>query len=154
MEVQTWRQIEFFSSWTIMAYRTPWRSICAMGYEVAAFDNGSAATGRLAKGHSFGLAPPDIMLPGVDGFALFEHMQRYGIPVVYMTAKTDSESEVKGLRDGAEDYIVRSFEVIRLKRYWHRTAEQNLPLRRYFGGHGQPHHDQRRRTRGVAADGV
>ena len=56
----------------------------------------------------------DIMLPGIDGFELFSHMEKYNIPVIYMTAKTDSASEVKGLRDGAEDYIVKPFEVVTL----------------------------------------
>ena len=51
----------------------------------------------------------DIMLPGMDGFELFSYMEKYKIPVIYMTAKTDTGSEVRGLRDGAEDYIVKPF---------------------------------------------
>lgn len=85
-----------------------------VGYEVAAFDDGNEAAASLEKDHSFDLALLDIMLPGLDGFALFALMQKYNIPVIYMTAKTDSESEVRGLKEGAEDYIVKPFEIVTL----------------------------------------
>lgn len=85
-----------------------------VGYEYTLFDDGQKAADYLSKDHSFDLALLDIMLPGIDGFDLFSHMEKYNIPVIYMTAKTDSASEVKGLRDGAEDYIVKPFEVVTL----------------------------------------
>lgn len=85
-----------------------------VGYEYMVFDDGRKAAEYLLKDHSFDLALLDIMLPGMDGFALFSHMEKYNIPVIYMTAKTDSESEVRGLRDGAEDYIVKPFEMVTL----------------------------------------
>ncbi len=85
-----------------------------VGYEYMVFDDGSKAAEYLVKDHSFDLALLDIMLPGLDGFELFSHMEKYNIPVIYMTAKTDSESEVRGLRDGAEDYIVKPFEMVTL----------------------------------------
>lgn len=84
------------------------------GYEYMLFDDGKAAADALSNDHTYDLALLDIMLPGMDGFALFSYMEKYHIPVIYMTAKTDSESEVRGLRDGAEDYIVKPFEVITL----------------------------------------
>lgn len=79
------------------------------------FDDGQKAADYLSSDHSFDLALLDIMLPGIDGFELFSHMEKYNIPVIYMTAKTDSASEVKGLRDGAEDYIVKPFEVTMMR---------------------------------------
>lgn len=85
-----------------------------VGYEYMIFDDGKDAAEHLAQDHSFDLALLDIMLPGMDGFALFSCMEKYNIPVIYMTAKTDSESEIRGLRDGAEDYIVKPFEVVTL----------------------------------------
>ena len=96
-----------------------------VGYEVMVFGDGSTAAAYLAQDHSFDLALLDIMLPGIDGFELFAHAERYGIPVIYMTAKTDSESEVRGLRDGAEDYIVKPFEIVEL------LARVEVVLRRY-----------------------
>lgn len=100
-----------------------------VGYEVVTFDDGSDAAASLEHDHSFDLALLDIMLPGIDGFALLGHMKQHDIPVVYMTAKTDSESEVKGLRDGAEDYIVKPFEVVtllvRIEKVLERTGRLN-----------------------------
>ncbi|MBR1855263.1 MAG: response regulator, partial [Lachnospiraceae bacterium] len=63
-----------------------------VGYEYMVLDDGRKAAEYLLKDHSFDLALLDIMLPGMDGFALFSHMEKYNIPVIYMTAKTDSES--------------------------------------------------------------
>ena len=85
-----------------------------VGYDYLVFDDGKKAVAYLEKDHSFDLALLDIMLPGMDGFELFSYMEKYNIPVIYMTAKTDSESEVRLLRDGAEDYIVKPFEVVTL----------------------------------------
>ena len=60
------------------------------------------------------LALLDIMLPGKDGFALMEDLKRVGIPVICLTAKDDVISKVHGLKGGAEDYIVKPFEVLEL----------------------------------------
>ena len=85
-----------------------------VGYEVVFFDDGGIASDSLKTDHSYDLALLDIMLPGMDGFELFARMEKYNIPVIYMTARTDSESEVRGLRDGAEDYIVKPFAIVTL----------------------------------------
>ena len=45
------------------------------GYEYVAIDDGTKAANYLSKDHSFDLAVLDIMLPGIDGFALMEYMQ-------------------------------------------------------------------------------
>ncbi len=100
-----------------------------VGYECAVFDDGAEAAAALESDHAYDLALLDIMLPGIDGFELFGYMEKYNIPVIYMTAKTDSESEVKGLRDGAEDYIVKPFEVVtllvRIEKVLKRTGRLN-----------------------------
>ena len=100
-----------------------------VGYECTVFDDGAEAATALENDHAYDLALLDIMLPGIDGFALFAYMEKYNIPVIYMTAKTDSESEVKGLRDGAEDYIVKPFEVVtllvRIEKVLKRTGRLN-----------------------------
>jgi DNA-binding response OmpR family regulator len=54
------------------------------------------------------------MLPGLDGFELMGYMKHHDIPVIYLTAKADLDSKVQGLRDGAEDYIVKPFEILEL----------------------------------------
>lgn len=102
-------------------------------YEYMAFTNGREAADYLEKDHSFDIALLDIMLPGIDGFALYPYMEKYNIPVIYMTAKTDCESEVRGLRDGAEDYIVKPFEIItllvRIEKVLERTGRLNRVYR-------------------------
>ena len=89
-------------------------NLTAVGYEVVAFADGGEAAASLEADHSYDLALLDIMLPGIDGFQLFRLTEQYNIPVIYMTARTDSESEVRGLRGGAEDYIVKPFEIVTL----------------------------------------
>lgn len=103
------------------------------GYDCSLFDDGRKAADALTDDHAYDLALLDIMLPGIDGFTLFGCMERYGIPVIYMTAKTDSESEIRGLRDGAEDYVVKPFDVqtlmVRIEKVLRRTGRLNTVYR-------------------------
>ena len=85
-----------------------------VGYDCTVYNDGAEAAQALLNEHSYDLALLDIMLPGMDGFDLLEHMEKYNIPVIYLTARTDSESEVRLLRGGAEDYIVKPFEMVTL----------------------------------------
>lgn len=104
-----------------------------VGYDVVFFDDGGIASDSLKTDHSYDLALLDIMLPGMDGFELFARMEKYNIPVIYMTARTDSESEVRGLRDGAEDYIVKPFAIVtllvRIEKVLARTGRLNQVYR-------------------------
>ena len=84
------------------------------GYEVVPVLDGNEVEGTLEKEEDFDLALLDIMLPGKDGFELLGVMKEHGIPVIYITAKADVNSKIKGLRSGAEDYIVKPFEVLEL----------------------------------------
>lgn len=88
----------------------------AAGYEpLPLFDGVSAAQG-IAEGtfDDAALALVDVMLPGKDGFALMEDLQAAQIPVIYLTARDDVLSKVHGLKSGAEDYIVKPFEILEL----------------------------------------
>lgn len=104
-----------------------------VGYDYMVFDDGAKAAAYLADDHAFDLALLDIMLPGIDGFELFSYMEKYNIPVIYMTAKTDSASEIKGLMDGAEDYIVKPFDMltlmVRIEKVLRRTGKLNTIYR-------------------------
>ena len=104
-----------------------------VGYDYTLFGDGRKAVDSLAQDHAYDLALLDIMLPGVDGFELFAYMEKYSIPVIYMTAKTDSASEIKGLRDGAEDYIVKPFDMltlmVRVEKVLRRTGRLNTVYR-------------------------
>ena len=67
----------------------------------------------------------DVMLPGMDGFSLFEKIRCRNIPVIFLTAKGELSDRVKGLRLGADDYIVKPFEPLEL------LARIETVLRRY-----------------------
>ncbi|NLB41742.1 MAG: response regulator transcription factor, partial [Clostridiales bacterium] len=84
------------------------------GYDYRVFANGQEVADSLEVDHSYDVALLDIMLPGIDGFELLRYMKQYNIPVIYITAKDDTASEIKGLRDGAEDYIVKPFDILTL----------------------------------------
>ena len=98
------------------------------GYEVVPVLDGNEVEGTLEKEEDFDLALLDIMLPGKDGFELLGVMKKYGIPVIYITAKADVNSKIKGLRSGAEYYIVKPFEVlellVRVEKVLERTGKQ------------------------------
>lgn len=85
-----------------------------VNYETTIFYDGEEAAKEIKCNHDYDLALLDIMLPGMDGFELSKIMENYNIPVIFLTAKDDVNSKVKGLRGGAEDYIVKPFEVLEL----------------------------------------
>jgi len=84
------------------------------GYEAIPFFDGEEFSRHLKEQDEYDLALLDIMLPGKDGFELLEELKEHKIPVIYLTAKGDLPSKVKGLRSGAEDYIVKPFEMLEL----------------------------------------
>lgn len=91
----------------------------AMNLKVAGFDttiymDGEEAKNGLLQDREYGLALLDIMVPGIDGFGLLEIMKEYGIPVIFVSARDDIDSKIQGLKDGAEDYIVKPFEMLEL----------------------------------------
>ena len=84
------------------------------GYQPVPFLDGGEFSRHLAEKADYDLALLDIMLPGKDGFALLKELKAHGIPVIYLTAKGDLPSKIKGLKSGAEDYIVKPFEMLEL----------------------------------------
>ena len=103
------------------------------GYEYTALYDGMEAREHLAADHSYDLALLDVMLPGLNGFELMEDVQKYNIPALYLTAKADLPSRIKGLKGGAEDYIVKPFEMlellVRMEKILERTGKLNAILR-------------------------
>lgn len=97
-------------------------------YDTNIFYDGIEAYESLKEDHGYDIALLDIMLPGMDGFGLLEEMKKYGIPVIFLTAKDDIESKVHGLRGGAEDYIVKPFDVLELLVRIEKVLERNNKL--------------------------
>lgn len=99
-------------------------SLRKAGYSCTCVYDGAAAA-DLLENHVFDLILLDVMLPEVDGFELMEYIRPSGTPVIFITAKNSVADRVKGLRMGAEDYIVKPFEVLEL------LARVDVVLRRY-----------------------
>ena len=85
-------------------------SLTQAGYECVCAYDGVEAANRIEK-ESFDLILLDIMLPGIDGFELMDYIRSTGIPVIFLTAKNAVSDRVKGLRMGAEDYMVKPFDI-------------------------------------------
>lgn len=77
-----------------------------------AFDGMEAAD--ILERESFDLVLLDIMLPEVNGYELLDFIKPMGIPVIFITAKGSMEDKVRGLRLGADDYLVKPFEIVEL----------------------------------------
>ena len=88
-------------------------TVSIVGYEAEICDNGAAAVSRILNGN-YDLVLLDVMLPGIDGFEIMERISGSEVPVIFLTALMDVADKVKGLRLGAEDYIVKPFEAVEL----------------------------------------
>lgn len=88
-------------------------SLNRAGYHCTCAYDGIEAANIIEK-ESFDLILLDIMLPGIDGFELMDYIRSTGIPVIFLTAKNAVSDRVRGLRMGAEDYMVKPFDVLEL----------------------------------------
>ncbi len=79
-------------------------------YEVAECGDGTAAL-ELALRGGYDLLLLDVMLPGTDGFQILEALkrERTATPVILITARGAEDDRVRGLRGGADDYVVKPF---------------------------------------------
>jgi DNA-binding response OmpR family regulator len=87
------------------------------GYEAAVATDGVEAlkrlTGRGPGGEGFDLIILDVMLPGMDGYAVLERLREAGdfTPILMLTAKGRPEDMVRGLEGGADDYLAKPFDL-------------------------------------------
>ena len=95
-----------------------------VGYEVFTAEDGIIAE-KFLENQKVDLILLDVMIPGIDGFSLIEKIKKHNTPVIFVTAKESVLDRVKGLRLGAEDYIIKPFETIEL------LARVEVVLRRY-----------------------
>lgn len=96
----------------------------AEGYQcVCAFDGKTGAD--LIEEGTFDLILLDIMLPEINGYELLEYVRPMGTPVIFLTAKGSVDDRIKGLKLGADDYIVKPFQIGEL------IARVEAVLRRY-----------------------
>jgi two-component system alkaline phosphatase synthesis response regulator PhoP len=101
------------------------------GYEVEAARDGEAGLAR-AVGARFDLIILDVMLPRKDGFDVCRDLRLQGVPtpVLMLTARGQVADRVVGLKLGADDYLVKPFEMAEL------LARVEARLRRAGAGRG------------------
>ncbi len=99
-------------------------NLSAAGYQCSSVQNGLKAIDMI-EAENYDLILLDIMLPGADGYDIMEYIRPLKIPVIFITAKHEVKDRVKGLKLGAEDYLVKPFDVVEL------VARVEVVLRRY-----------------------
>ena len=104
----------------------------ASGYAVDGVGDGEEGL-WLAQTHDYDVLVLDIMLPGLDGLGVLTALRKEGneTPVLFLTARDAVEDRVQGLRQGADDYLVKPFaleellarvETLTRRRYQKRTS--------------------------------
>ncbi|MEG2254448.1 MAG: response regulator transcription factor, partial [Vagococcus sp.] len=86
-------------------------NLSLVGHQVDTAFDGIEANDKI-KGNEYDLILLDIMLPGENGFSLLTKIT--DSPVIFLTAKSDLADRVKGLNLGADDYIIKPFEMVEL----------------------------------------
>ncbi len=99
-------------------------NLSASGYHCTTAQNGMDALDLIDK-ENYDLILLDIMLPGADGYDVMAYVRPLKIPVIFITAKHEVRDRVKGLKAGADDYLVKPFDVVEL------VARVEAVLRRY-----------------------
>ena len=99
-------------------------NLSAAGYSCVAVQDGLAAIDAVEK-NTFDLVLLDIMLPGADGYDVMEYIRPFKVPVIFISAKHEVKDRVKGLKLGADDYLIKPFDVAEL------SARVDAVLRRY-----------------------
>ncbi len=81
-------------------------------YDVVHFDNGEDALADFTK-QSYDICILDIMVPKMDGFEIARAIreQNNEIPIIFLSAKTLKEDRIKGLKTGADDYLIKPFSI-------------------------------------------
>ncbi|MEI3340732.1 MAG: response regulator transcription factor [Eubacterium sp.] len=80
------------------------------GYHCTRAFDGKTGVDLFDRGN-YDLVLLDIMLPEIDGYELLEYIRPTGIPVIFLTAKGEVKDRIKGLKMGADDYLVKPFQI-------------------------------------------
>lgn len=116
------------------------------GYEVAHYSDGNACLAAFRK-HKFDLCILDILMPGMDGFAVAAAIRKANnhIPILFLTAKTLQEDKLTGLRLGADDYLVKPFSmeelVLKIEVFLRRSVTTSTATRQSVYQIGQSRFD-------------
>lgn len=101
-------------------------------YDVVHFTNGKEAFEAFKK-EDFDLCILDVMLPQMDGFELAEAIRQRNVevPIIFLSAKTLKEDRIKGLRLGADDYLVKPYSmeelILKIEVFLQRSQKSATP---------------------------
>lgn len=85
-------------------------SLTQAGYNCYTAYDGEIALEKIRK-NKYDLILLDIMLPKIDGFEIMNYIKELKIPVIFITAVSNIDNKVKGLKLGADDYITKPFDI-------------------------------------------
>lgn len=107
-------------------------NLCAEGYRCTCARDGMEGADYIEQ-QKFDLVLLDIMLPEVDGYELLDYIKPTGTPVIFLTARGTVEDRIRGLKAGADDYLVKPFQVgelmARVEALLRRTGAKSTVLR-------------------------
>lgn len=85
----------------------------AEGYDVDIVGSAEDALKKFTSDHKYDVVVLDIMLPGMDGFALASTLRSSGyfVPILMLTARGQAEDVLRGFEAGADDYLPKPFEL-------------------------------------------
>ena len=104
------------------------QGLSLIGYHVDVASKGEEALFR-ATTSNYSLVVLDLMMPDLDGFQVIDRLRKSGrdVPVLFLTARNDTQDKIKGLSLGADDYITKPFSLEEL------AERVKAVLRRYKG---------------------
>jgi two-component system alkaline phosphatase synthesis response regulator PhoP len=106
------------------------------GYVVSAVNDGRKAIDAFRQ-ERFDLMVLDVMLPEMDGFRVCEiiRLENSEMPILFLTAKNSSEDKINGLKKGADDYLVKPFNLeellLRIRNLLRRTDRRRSSEKEY-----------------------
>ncbi len=87
------------------------RNLQLVGHQCTSVYDGKAAVVEIQE-HIYNLIILDIMLPGLDGYEVYEKV--YETPTIFLTARNSLTDRIKGFNMGADDYLTKPFEMLEL----------------------------------------
>jgi DNA-binding response OmpR family regulator len=107
------------------------------GYDVDHYANGKACL-KAFKSGAYDICIFDIMMPGMEGFDLAIEIRKLNqhIPIIFLSAKTLKEDRIKGLRLGADDFLVKPFSieelVLKIEVFINRSRKNDILQTRFY----------------------